>query len=157
MPTYILNSPKMFGDVADGIAVIINSETGIYYGLNGLGTQIYENIINGVETDAIIESFAAFSGNNSDTIRHVLEFIEFFLKKEILIPSPRQTVPPSLDWASLDSDNALPEIKEYMDAQEMLLADPIHEVNEETGWAPDKKVKDTDSEAVKRKESKIAW
>ena len=27
---------------------------------------------------------------------------------------------------------------EYNDAQELLLADPIHEVKEETGWTPEK-------------------
>jgi hypothetical protein len=32
------------------------------------------------------------------------------------------------------------EVEEYNDAQEMLLADPIHEVREDTGWKPDKDV-----------------
>ena len=44
---YVLNEEKMFADVTDGIAIIINSETGIYYGMNGLGTAIYENLVNG--------------------------------------------------------------------------------------------------------------
>ena len=44
---YVLNEEKMFADVTDGIAIIINSETGIYYGLNGLGTAVYENLMNG--------------------------------------------------------------------------------------------------------------
>ena len=29
-------------------------------------------------------------------------------------------------------------VNEYNDAQELLLADPIHEVKEETGWTPEK-------------------
>ena len=29
-------------------------------------------------------------------------------------------------------------VSEYNDAQELLLADPIHEVKEETGWTPQK-------------------
>ena len=33
---YQLNEAKMFADVTDGIAIIINSMTGIYYGMNGL-------------------------------------------------------------------------------------------------------------------------
>ena len=44
---YVLNEEKMFADVTDGIAIIINSETGIYYGLNGFGTAVYENLMNG--------------------------------------------------------------------------------------------------------------
>ena len=35
MTTYALNDSKMFMDIDDGIAIVINSETGIYYGMNG--------------------------------------------------------------------------------------------------------------------------
>ena len=37
MAVYVLNDAKMFSDIADGIAIVINSETGIYYGMNGFG------------------------------------------------------------------------------------------------------------------------
>ncbi len=47
MTNYVLNDEKMFADVTDGIAIIINSETGIYYGMNELATIVYENIISG--------------------------------------------------------------------------------------------------------------
>lgn len=36
MPSYNLNEAKMFSDIADGVAIVINSETGIYYGMNEL-------------------------------------------------------------------------------------------------------------------------
>ena len=51
---YVLNEEKMFADVTDGIAIIINSETGIYYGLNGLGTAVYENLTNMLKTNYTI-------------------------------------------------------------------------------------------------------
>ena len=31
---YRLNESKMFADITDGIAIIINAATGIYYGMN---------------------------------------------------------------------------------------------------------------------------
>ena len=51
---YVLNDEKMFADITDGIAIIINSETGIYYGMNALGTAVYENLINGASTESIL-------------------------------------------------------------------------------------------------------
>jgi hypothetical protein len=45
-------------------------------------------------------------------------------------------------------------VKEYNDAQELLLADPIHEVKPETGWQPDKEALNPDEEDVKRREAK---
>jgi hypothetical protein len=43
MTNYKLNEDKMFADIADGVAIIINGETGIYYGMNEFGTSIFEN------------------------------------------------------------------------------------------------------------------
>ena len=51
---YKLNEEKMFADVTDGIAIIINSETGIYYGLNALGSAVYENLVNGASVEDIL-------------------------------------------------------------------------------------------------------
>ena len=53
---YVLNDDRMFADVTDGIAIIINSETGIYYGLNGLGTSVYENLVNGASVEEILKA-----------------------------------------------------------------------------------------------------
>ena len=41
MTAYTLNNDKMFVDITDGIAIVINSETGIYYGMNALGTNVF--------------------------------------------------------------------------------------------------------------------
>ena len=45
---------------------------------------------------------------------------------------------PDLNIQLAINDNFKIIIKEYNDAQELLLADPIHEVNQETGWSPEK-------------------
>ena len=60
MANYQLNENKMFADITDGIAIIINSETGIYYGMNAFGTQVYENIAQGVSTDKIWDTIKGF-------------------------------------------------------------------------------------------------
>ena len=38
---YKLNEKKMFFDLTDGQAIIINFETGIYYGTTSLGSVIW--------------------------------------------------------------------------------------------------------------------
>ena len=53
MTSYALNEEKMFVDITDGIAIVINSETGIYYGMNTLGTSVFENIIKGISVENI--------------------------------------------------------------------------------------------------------
>ena len=60
MANYQLNENKMFADITDGIAIIINSETGIYYGMNAFGTQVYENIANGISAEKILNKIKEF-------------------------------------------------------------------------------------------------
>ena len=58
---YKLNEEKMFADISDNIAIIINTQTGIYYGLNCLATLVFENgIANGItstnfEPDTVVD------------------------------------------------------------------------------------------------------
>lgn len=150
---YVLNEEKMFADVTDGIAIIINSETGIYYGLNALGTAVYENLINGAGTDAILSELKAITGAPIDIESRFNSFIQSMLEAELIIAAKASDAFASINPSAALEDNFVMEVKAYDDAQELLLADPIHEVKEETGWTPEKdSIGYTKEETAKREE-----
>jgi hypothetical protein len=155
MSTYVLNEAKIFSDIADGIAIIINSETGIYFGMNGFGTAVFENILNGSSTEDILEAVQKFPDAPEDLRARLEDFVAVMLEKELILEGQGSGAPVSLAPETAQSDVFVLEIKEYDDAQEMLLADPIHEVKIDKGWAPDKQVLETDEETVKAKEAKM--
>ena len=129
---YALNDEKMFADVTDGIAIIINSETGIYYGLNNLGTSVYENLVNGATVEEISAKLKEISGGSADIDGNLKLFIDTLLEKELIIEAPSASADVNIDEIIAKEDNFIMTAKEYSDAQELLLADPIHEVKEET-------------------------
>ncbi len=137
MTNYKLNESKMFADVTDGIAIIINSETGIYYGLNELGTAVYENLTNGASTQDIVACLKSI-GAPADIESKVNAFVLEMKDKELLIEDSASTSEVSIDKEMALAEDFTLSVKEYNDAQELLLADPIHEVKEETGWTPEK-------------------
>lgn len=150
---YVLNEEKMFADVTDGIAIIINSETGIYYGLNQLATAVYENLINGASTDAILDELKSIQGVPVDIESRFNSFIEDMMKAELLIRGEDSDAFARIAASIAQEDNFVMEVKAYDDAQELLLADPIHEVKEETGWTPEKdSIGYTKEETAKREE-----
>jgi hypothetical protein len=155
MAVYVLNDAKMFSDIADGIAIVINSETGIYYGMNGFGTAVFENILNGASTEEIFETARKFPDAPEDLRARLEGFVAIMLEKELILEGKSGGVPASLTPETAQTDAFVLEIKEYDDAQELLLADPIHEVKEDKGWAPDKRVLETNEETVKAKEAKM--
>ena len=135
---YVLNDEKMFADVTDGIAIIINSETGIYYGLNGLGTSVYENLVNGASVEEILTALKSIAGAPADIESRLNSFISKMIEFELIIEGSESSASVEIDSAIASEEDFTLDVSEYNDAQELLLADPIHEVKEETGWTPEK-------------------
>lgn len=155
MASYALNDEKMFADITDGIAIVINSETGIYYGMNGLGTVVLENILNGSNTDNILAAMQGVEGAPERLGADLQAYVEVLLAKEILIPADGTSNPVSLDIAVTMEDAFVMSVDEYNDAQELLLADPIHEVKEDTGWTPEKDSIGYTKEETAEREKKV--
>ena len=138
MANYALNETKMFADISDGIAIIINSETGIYYGMNSFGTTVFENIIHGVSIENIATALKNIANAPADIESRLNTFIDELKEKEIIIAGTDNGNTATIDESAAKADAFEMSVNEYNDAQEMLLADPIHEVKEDTGWTPEK-------------------
>ena len=152
---YVLNEEKMFADVTDGIAIIINSETGIYYGLNGFGTAVYENLMNGSSVAEILSALKSISGVPADIEAKLNEFISKLVNYELIMEGPSTSAEANFDSSVAAEENFEMLVNEYNDAQELLLADPIHEVKEETGWTPEKDSIGYSKEETREREKKM--
>lgn len=152
---YVLNDEKMFADVTDGIAIIINSETGIYYGLNGLGTAIYENMVKGVSTDKILNALKSMAGCPVDVEKKFNNFVKSMVDFELIVKGGEDSADAEIDENLAKEDNFEMDVREYNDAQELLLADPIHEVKEESGWTPEKDSIGYSKEETAEREKKL--
>ncbi|GHV57727.1 hypothetical protein FACS1894182_07370 [Bacteroidia bacterium] len=134
---YSINKKKMFCDIADNFAIVINSETGIYYGINNFGTSVFEYLLRGSSPEAILDELNKLPGVPADIEQRLAAFIEELKAKEIIIEGAetvKNEIAINPEFASADEFKL--EVSEYADAQELLLADPIHDVDEELGWQP---------------------
>ncbi len=133
---YKLNEAKMFADVTNNVAIIINSETGIYYAMNNCGSVVFQAVTDGCSKQSIVENFKKFANCPTDIEQKLNAFIDELLQKEIIIEGEQTSNVPAFDESVITKDNFEMKVSEYADAQEMLLADPIHDVDEEEGWQP---------------------
>lgn len=60
----------------------------------------------------------------------------------MIMEGPSTSAEANFDSSVAAEENFEMLVNEYNDAQELLLADPIHEVKEETGWTPEKVLSD---------------
>ncbi len=136
---YQLNEAQMFADITEGMAIVINSLTGVYYGMNGFGTSLFENLLAGSSDEEILAAVRALPGAADSFEASFRAFLETLTGYGILLPAdvsaPRAAV---VDASAAAADGFVPECKEFSDVQELLFADPIHEVPEEEGWKPEK-------------------
>lgn len=154
MTNYVLNEEKMFADITDGIAIVINSETGIYYGMNALGTAVFENLINGASVANVLSALKSLPNVPADIENRLNAFVDAIVAKELVVAGGAGD-----KEAAISAEAAVEgfdiNVSEYNDAQELLLADPIHEVKEDTGWTPEKDSIGYTKEETKEREEKV--
>ena len=133
---YKLNEAKMFADVTNNIAIVINSETGIYYAMNNCGSIVFQAILDGCSKESIVENLKKIESCPVDIEQKLQLFIDDLLQKEIIVEGGQSSKNSTFDETVIKQDNFEMKVLEYADAQEMLLADPIHDVDESEGWQP---------------------
>jgi hypothetical protein len=139
-----LNKDKIFCDISDGVAIIINSTTGVYYSINVFGSMVFERIVGGYSRDGtltLLKNIPNIPTNIDEKLDH---FIDELLREDIIISVSDQeiverTIP--INSAAIDADIAAEGdfemiLTEYSDVQAMLVADPIHDVEDWEGWSP---------------------
>lgn len=154
MTNYVLNEEKMFADITDGIAIVINSETGIYYGMNALGTAVFENLINGASVENVLAALKALPNVPADIENRLNAFVDAIVAKELVVDGGADDKEAQIA-AEATAEGFDINVSEYNDAQELLLADPIHEVKEDTGWTPEKDSIGYSKEETKEREAKV--
>lgn len=132
---YQFNDSRVFADFADDQYVVLNFVTGEYYAFDKTSSAILNALTSGCSRDAVIRSLIGRFGETCGVEENVDGFIERLTAMEILIPG---------DEGSGDADPFVDAIEEvtlpllgferYTDVADLLLMDPIHEVDEQMGW-----------------------
>lgn len=130
---YKINEEKMFFDMEDGVAVIINSLTGIYYGATSLGSAVLEAVVAGAGREQILNSLKNLPDCPDDIEEKLNAFFDDLVSKEILISDDRDGDCPAFTQSALDDGFDL-SVEEFSEVQDLILADPIREVNLEDDW-----------------------
>ena len=130
---YKLNEEKMFYDMAVGQAIVINFTTGMYYGTSSLGSAVLDALRAGAATEAVCKAIQALPGCPEDMVAQLDTFIGQLLEKEILVPAESTGAACAIDASSL-ADGFQLTVDEFAEVQDLILADPVHDVDVEQGW-----------------------
>jgi hypothetical protein len=133
-----INSPKVIHETIDGETVIVNLDSGNYYSLDTVGAEIWDAIGKGVPADEIIGDVSCrYNGEPEEIDRTIRQFIDELLQEALISPleggGDRHEHPITTEVSDGYPPFKAPTLQKYSDMQDLLLLDPIHEVDE-TGW-----------------------
>lgn len=131
---YQLNAEKMFFDIADGQAVVINFLSGMYYGTTSLGSVILERLVNGKDPKKIAEAVKALPGCPEDFDAQLNVFIAQLREREILLDGEISPGGDEEIGGMALADGFALTLDEFSEVQDLILADPVHDVDVEQGW-----------------------
>ena len=122
--------------------VIIDFDSGSYYSLAGTGADIWRLAETGADMGEMIAGLRdRYGSDGADIENAVQEFVAELLREGLIAPAEgghegndlKPGLPAVKSGVSDPPPFAKPAIFKYSDMQELLLLDPIHDVDE-TGW-----------------------
>jgi hypothetical protein len=142
MAVFRVNEPDVVYETFEGEVVVVNLDTGNYYSLSGTGPAIWTDLVGGFGIDEIAERIQSrYTGGSDAILAAIAAFTDRLVGEKLLIGagSPAARVQSSLiETAANRAPFAPPLIENYEDMQDLLMLDPIHEVDT-AGWPVVKK------------------
>ena len=118
---YEINDPAVVADEIDGMAVIINLESGAYYSGTESSAEAWAALVAGAGATELAEAMALPAASLTTFIAHLID--------EGLQRSRHSPVQP---WSAGPARGALA-LERFNDLEDLLLLDPVHDVTQQ-GW-----------------------
>lgn len=140
-----VNKPKVINEIIDGEAIIVNLDNGNYYSTDKVGALIWNLMDTGLANQQIVETLAQQYTGCPDAMTEGVSQLITQLQHEGLIVPQQEGETSTHDANSQIQDQEIPApngekplfeapvLHKYNDMQDLLLLDPIHDVDE-TGW-----------------------
>jgi hypothetical protein len=134
---YHVNKPDVILENFDDEIVIVNLASGNYYSVDAIGAEIWTMLHNGATAAEIaVQLSREYEAAASIIEQAVTEFIREALSEKLIVSDANagaRIYPLNTPAPNVRKPFASPALHKYTDMQELLLVDPIHEVDE-TGW-----------------------
>jgi hypothetical protein len=130
-----INAPDVINETIENEAIILHLGTGRYYSARGCGAQAWSWLSEAVPASRVLELLTATYDVSPEVASADLDAFVADLRAEGLLTetaAEASSVPESRDGNRLPYE--APSIECYTDLQDLLLLDPVHEVDASQGW-----------------------
>lgn len=134
-PHYRINEPNVVAEHFGDEIVAVNLDTGVYYSMHGSAASIWKLLQDGHAVDRIVAAVAAAHDAEPATIAaDTTAFLAKLADEKLVVETAAAGVAPAPSPPTGERrPYAAPTIDVHSDMQDILLLDPVHDVDE-AGW-----------------------
>jgi hypothetical protein len=129
-----VNSPTVVSETVDREVVMIHLDTGNYYSLRSTGALIWDALERGATVQSIAAALDTTSHNGTDIGAVVGSFVDELMTEELIVRADDAAPRTSATVERSPDPFEPPVLEKYTDMQQLILLDPVHEVDEGEGW-----------------------
>jgi hypothetical protein len=137
---YRINTPQVAFEVFEDEVVMVNFDNGAYYSINGTGSQLLDLLCRGADEEGLIRHIESRYACDRKTVERDVRAFLASLREERLVSaagsdeaSSGNPVPVSVQASAAEAAYKAPAVSKYSDMEDLIMLDPIHEVDE-SGW-----------------------
>jgi hypothetical protein len=133
-----VNDPQVISETVGGETIIVNLASGHYFNLQGTAVDVWEGVLRGESTESIAAGLAArYAAVNGEIEEAVGALLTEFTVADLITPEEDDSQAPVAPVAA-PAGRELPPFERpsfttYTDMQDIILLDPVHEVDAR-GW-----------------------
>lgn len=128
-----INTPAVTHQLINGEVIALNLENGHYYSLCGTAAWLWERIQLG-SMDAVVRAAEQeLSGDAAQIGNEVEAFLRELLTEQLLVEAPSRQLADMPVTELTQTVYSTPVLEKYTEMSDLLLLDPIHDVDE-SGW-----------------------
>ena len=133
---FIVNKTKLVSEISDGEAIIVDLETGAYFSLQNSACFYWENLLSGASLARLADlTLSRYSDVPPTCVEELKAFVLELQAEELVVQTANGSVPPTgISPATEKTIYTRPRLEKFTDMAELLLLDPIHEVDDGLGW-----------------------
>ncbi len=129
---YVVDSLSTASEEFDGETIVIQFKLGTYSVFSGSGPQIFEMLATPCSVDAITSAITKGGGTDRAAIcKDVEKFVQALVGAKIIVETVEVENAAALNFSG---DFVPPVMETFEDLADMMLVDPVHEVDIDMGW-----------------------
>jgi hypothetical protein len=134
-----IDRSRIIAQAFDDETVLVDMDSGFYYSISPAASEVLELLDGGWPVEAIGGQLFAAEADGERYRGAILEFVEQLKGESIVVACAAEendAVAPSAPSRKYAAGEAyeLPRLERYDDMRELLLIDPVHQVDRSHGW-----------------------